>query len=73
MVAAGGGVTPLPELAVATETTRTPLRVRRLAEPTPHRTIGLVWRQSSRAVGVSPPHDAGFPRVAILCVVCRAS
>src|SRR5262245_28177158 len=45
MVAGGGGVTLLPELAVATETGRTPLRVRRLADPTPRRTIGLVWRR----------------------------
>jgi len=51
MVAGGTGVTLLPELAVATETTRTPLRVRRLAEPTPHRTIGLVWRRGYPLAG----------------------
>ena len=44
MVAGGGGVTLLPELAVATETPLVSLRVRRLAEPAPRRTIGLVWR-----------------------------
>jgi len=45
------GVTLLPELAVATETGRTPLRVRRLAEPTPRRTIGLVWRRGYPLAG----------------------
>jgi LysR family hydrogen peroxide-inducible transcriptional activator len=45
MVAGGSGVTLLPELAVPTEAGRTSLRVRRLAEPAPHRTIGLVWRR----------------------------
>ncbi len=99
MVAGGGGVTLLPELAVATETTRTPLRVRRLAAPTPHRTIGLVCGTATRSPAHCvkwPPRSApriqksertrieqrcrGFPsarrgisRVAILCVVCRAS
>jgi LysR family hydrogen peroxide-inducible transcriptional activator len=51
MVAGGSGVTLLPELAVATETSRTPLRVRRLAEPTPRRTIGLVWRRGYPLAG----------------------
>src|SRR5262245_52512220 len=51
MVAGGSGVTLLPELAVATETGRTPLRVRRLAEPTPRRTIGLVWRRAYPLAG----------------------
>jgi LysR family hydrogen peroxide-inducible transcriptional activator len=51
MVAGGSGVTLLPELAVATETGRTPLRVRRLAEPTPRRTIGLVWRRGYPLAG----------------------
>ena len=45
------GVTLLPELAVPTETGRTSLRVRRLAEPAPHRTIGLVWRRGSPLAG----------------------
>ena len=45
------GVTLLPELAVPTETGRTSLRVRRLAEPAPHRTIGLVWRRGYPLAG----------------------
>jgi LysR family hydrogen peroxide-inducible transcriptional activator len=45
MVAGGAGVTLLPRLAVETETARTGLRVRRFADPAPHRTIGLVWRR----------------------------
>ena len=45
MVASGAGVTLLPELAVPTEASRAALRVRRFAEPAPHRTIGLVWRR----------------------------
>jgi LysR family transcriptional regulator, hydrogen peroxide-inducible genes activator len=47
MVAAGAGVTLLPALAVATEAARSGLRVRPFAEPSPHRTIGLVWRRHS--------------------------
>ena len=51
MVAGGSGVTLLPELAVPTEAGRTSLRVRRLAEPTPRRTIGLVWRRGYPLAG----------------------
>jgi LysR family hydrogen peroxide-inducible transcriptional activator len=46
MVAAGAGVTLLPRLAVPTETARTGLRVRAFADPSPRRTIGLVWRRN---------------------------
>jgi len=35
----------LPELSAPTEAGRATLRVRRFAEPAPHRTIGLVWRR----------------------------
>ena len=67
MVAGGGGVTLLPELAVATETTRTSLRVRRLSEPAPHRTIGLVWRHgyplASALREVAATIRAAYPRV----------
>lgn len=45
MVAAGAGVTLLPELAVPTEARRAALRVRPFADPAPARTIGLVWRR----------------------------
>jgi LysR family hydrogen peroxide-inducible transcriptional activator len=47
MVAQGTGVTLLPELAVATETARSELRVRPFSSPVPHRTLALVWRRKS--------------------------
>lgn len=47
MVAAGIGVTLIPEMAVATETRMADVAVARLAAPRPQRTIGLVWRKSS--------------------------
>jgi LysR family hydrogen peroxide-inducible transcriptional activator len=47
MVAAGTGVTLLPELAVETECRRARLAVRRFAEPSPGRTIALIWRPRS--------------------------
>lgn len=47
MVAAGAGVTLLPELAVPTENRRGELRVRRFTAPAPGRTIALVWRRST--------------------------
>jgi LysR family hydrogen peroxide-inducible transcriptional activator len=47
MVAAGAGVTLLPRLAVPAETTAAGLTVRPFADPSPHRTIGLIWRKSS--------------------------
>lgn len=45
MVAAGAGVTLLPQLAVPTEARRAALRVRPFADPAPARTIGMVWRR----------------------------
>jgi LysR family hydrogen peroxide-inducible transcriptional activator len=47
MVAAGAGVTLLPELAVATEARRFDLAVRPFVDPAPHRTVALVWRRNS--------------------------
>ena len=47
MVAAGAGVTILPQLAVPTEAQRAGLRVRAFATPVPHRTLALVWRRRS--------------------------
>lgn len=47
MVAAGAGVTLLPELAVPTETRRAALAIRRFAAPSPGRTVGLIWRKGS--------------------------
>lgn len=48
MVAAGYGVTLLPELAVDREVTaRLTVRLSRFAPPEPSRTIGLAWRRNS--------------------------
>jgi LysR family hydrogen peroxide-inducible transcriptional activator len=47
MVAAGAGVTLLPELAAPSESRRAALVVRPLADPSAFRTIGLVWRPAS--------------------------
>jgi LysR family hydrogen peroxide-inducible transcriptional activator len=47
MVADGAGVTLLPALAIATETRRSPLRIRQFGPPIPGRTIALVWRRGT--------------------------
>jgi LysR family hydrogen peroxide-inducible transcriptional activator len=47
MVANGLGVTFLPEMAIATEARNNEIRLLRLAEPEPKRTLGLVWRKTS--------------------------
>lgn len=47
MVAAGIGVTLLPEMAVPIETGSAPVTLQRLPVPRPGRTIGLVWRKSN--------------------------
>ncbi len=47
MVASGAGVTLLPEIALPTETKRATLALRPLAQPTPKRTLVLVWRKRS--------------------------
>lgn len=45
MVAAGAGITLLPELAAPTEAARASLALRRLAGPEPVRTLVLAWRR----------------------------
>jgi LysR family transcriptional regulator, hydrogen peroxide-inducible genes activator len=45
MVAAGSGVTLLPELAVPTEAPRAEIATRRFADPAPERSIALIWRR----------------------------
>lgn len=45
MVAAGGGVTLLPSLALAVENRRGQLRVRAFVAPAPSRTLVLAWRK----------------------------
>ncbi len=47
MVASGAGVTLLPALAVSTEVGRGGLRVRPFRDPTPFRTLAVVWRRRS--------------------------
>ncbi len=47
MVAAGIGVTVIPEMAVAVETRSTPVSVARFKAPQPSRTIGMIWRKTS--------------------------
>jgi LysR family hydrogen peroxide-inducible transcriptional activator len=48
MVAAGHGITLLPELAAASPVgTARGLRIRPFSKPTPVRTIGAVWRKST--------------------------
>lgn len=47
MVAAGIGVTLIPEMAVGLETRSAAVSVARLPSPRPARKIGLVWRKSS--------------------------
>jgi LysR family hydrogen peroxide-inducible transcriptional activator len=60
MVAAGAGVTLLPELSVATEARRSDLSVRPLGDPAPYRTIALVWRKASPLAAALPPLGAAI-------------
>ncbi|MBI1218006.1 MAG: LysR family transcriptional regulator [Rhodobacteraceae bacterium] len=47
MVGAGIGVTLIPEMAVAVETRSAAVSVARFRNPTPSRTIGMIWRKTS--------------------------
>jgi LysR family transcriptional regulator, hydrogen peroxide-inducible genes activator len=47
MVAAGLGVTLIPEMAARVESRAAPVTLQRLADPQPSRSVGLVWRQSN--------------------------
>jgi len=47
MVADGAGVTLLPQLSVPTEVKRAEITVRPFTEPSPGRTVALVWRKRS--------------------------
>lgn len=47
MVAAGMGVTLIPEMALAVETRAAQVCIQRFAAPAPQRQIGMVWRKSS--------------------------
>ncbi|MEP2943392.1 MAG: hydrogen peroxide-inducible genes activator [Hyphomicrobiales bacterium] len=47
MVGGGFGVTLIPEMAVAVETRSAPVSIARFKNPTPSRTIGMIWRKTS--------------------------
>ena len=47
MVSHDMGMTLIPEMAVATETSRNAIRILPFAEPQPSREIGLAWRRSN--------------------------
>ncbi|MEM6383197.1 MAG: hydrogen peroxide-inducible genes activator [Pseudomonadota bacterium] len=47
MVAAGIGVTLIPEMAVEVETRSASVALARFSEPQPSRTVGMIWRTSS--------------------------
>lgn len=47
MVAAGIGVTLIPQMAVAVETASAPVITQRFGDPEPSRTIGMAWRRGS--------------------------
>ncbi|SOH94833.1 LysR family transcriptional regulator, hydrogen peroxide-inducible genes activator [Monaibacterium marinum] len=47
MVGAGIGVTLIPEMAIALETSTAPVSVARFADPVPKRTIGMIWRRTN--------------------------
>jgi LysR family transcriptional regulator, hydrogen peroxide-inducible genes activator len=51
MVGAGMGVTLIPEMAVAVETSSAPVSVVRFKDPQPARTIGMIWRKTSPLAG----------------------
>ena len=47
LVAAGHGITLLPEISIGVETRGRRLKLMRFAEPEPQRNLGLVWRATS--------------------------
>jgi LysR family hydrogen peroxide-inducible transcriptional activator len=55
MVAGGLGLTLLPKLALATETSRAAVAVRALAAPPPFRTLAMAWRPGSYLQAVTAP------------------
>ena len=50
MVAAGVGITLIPEMAVTVETRSASVSIARFSNPQPTRTIGMVWRRTSPLV-----------------------
>ena len=51
MVANGHGITLIPEIAIRTEVARGEVQLLRLDDPSPQRSLGLVWRKSSPRKG----------------------
>jgi LysR family hydrogen peroxide-inducible transcriptional activator len=51
MVAAGMGVTLIPDMAVAVETRAAQVCIQRFPNPAPQRHIGMVWRKTSPIAG----------------------
>jgi LysR family hydrogen peroxide-inducible transcriptional activator len=51
MVAAGMGVTLIPDMAVAVETRAAQVCIQRFPAPAPQRQIGMVWRKTSPIAG----------------------
>lgn len=47
MVAAGMGVTLIPDMAVDVETAAAPVATTRFRAPAPERTLGMIWRKST--------------------------
>lgn len=70
MVAAGIGVTLIPEMAVPVETRSADVAVARFSPPEPARTIGMVWRRTS-PLGPQLCEIAAIVREAALMVAPR--
>jgi LysR family hydrogen peroxide-inducible transcriptional activator len=70
LVVQGAGVTLLPELALETETLRAELGIRRIAAPTPARTIALIWRKgaslAAALVQLAACIRESYPTIALL-------
>ena len=64
MVAAGHGITLLPEICLDVELRGRELAVARLVAPEPARTLGLAWRASS-------PRTADFHELAAMLLIAR--
>ncbi len=65
MVAAGYGITLLPEISLPIETRGRDLKLMPFADPEPFRTIGLAWRQTS-------PRKRDFAELGRLLVEARS-
>lgn len=64
MVAAGMGVTLIPDMAVPVETRAANVCIQRFAAPAPQRSIGMVWRKTSPIAGALAQIAASLTRPA---------